>query len=146
MKVYQDALNILNTVNTFMTALELVKAEKDIEALRCKTCSVCRQSVKKSNARPESTTAICKAFVQDLKRRHLGKPCACGCGLVFTEENLSILEFAPLAPGTKKHSVCHYAFWAWPVNGGTAGTVNGTGQMQRGRSGRLVCNFLRTKL
>jgi len=121
MKDYGDALNILNTVDTFRTALELFKAEKVIETLRCKTCNVCRQSSKKSNAKPESKNAICKAFVQDLKRRHLGKPCACGCGLVFTEENLSILEFDHLDPGTKKHSVCDYPFWARPVNGDTAG-------------------------
>ena len=121
MKDYGDALNILNTADTFMTALELIKAGKVIETLRCKRCNVCRQSDKKSNAKPESKKAICKAFVQELKRRHLGKPCACGCGLVFTEENLTILEFDHLDPGTKKHNVCHYAFWARPVNRGTAG-------------------------
>jgi len=121
MKDYGDALNILNTADTFRTPLELIKAEKVIETLRCKTCNACRQSDKKSKARPESKIAICKAFVQDLKRRHLGKPCACGCGLVFTEENLSILEFDHLDPGTKKHGVCYYPFWACPVNGGKAG-------------------------
>ena len=121
MKDYGDALNILNTVDTFMTALELFKAEKVIETLRCKQCNVCRQSVIKSQAKPESKTAICKAFVQELKRRHLGKPCACGCGLVFTEENLTILEFDHLDPGTKKHDVCDYPFWACPVNRCTAG-------------------------
>jgi len=121
MKDYGDALNILNTADTFRTPLELIKAEKVVETLRCKWCNVCRQCNKKSQARPESKTAICKAFVQELKRRHLGKPCACGCGLVFTEENLSILEFDHLDPGTKKHIVCYYPFWACPVNGGKAG-------------------------
>ena len=49
---------------------------------RCKLCSVCRQSVRKCQTRPTSKDALCKAFVQELKRQHLGKPCACGCGLV----------------------------------------------------------------
>ena len=121
MKVYQDALNILNTVDTFVTALELVNAEKDIEAFRCKQCRVCRQSYRKSKAKPASKSALCKAFVLELKRRHLGKPCACGCGLVFTEENLSILEFDHLDQAAKVYGVCEYAYWAWPANGGIAG-------------------------
>ena len=118
MRVYQDALNILNTVDTFVTAAELLQATKDIDKLRCKRCLTCREIDKKSQRRPQSPHAICKAFLQDLKRRHVGKSCACGCGLVFSEANLSILEFDHLNQATKVQRLGDYIWWSW--NGGTA--------------------------
>ncbi len=121
MRVFQDALDILNTVGTFVTAAgraALLQATNDIDKNRCKQCLTCRESCKKSKRRPESPAAKCKAFLQDLKRRHLGKPCACGCGLVFSEANLAILEFDHLDQATKVHRLGHYAWWSW--NGGTA--------------------------
>lgn len=120
MRVYQDALDILNTVDTFVTAAgraALLQATNDIDKLRTKQCLTCREIGKKSHERPESHKTKCKAFLQDLKRRHIRKSCACGCGLVFSEANLSILEFDHLDQATKVHCLGDY-FW-WACHGGT---------------------------
>ena len=122
MKVFQDACNILkNTNDTFVSELELLDATKVIENLRCKLCSRCRNMTRKSQSRPTSKIHICKEYVKELKHRHLGQPCESGCGLIFTEANLSILEFDHLDPDTKTCEVCRYSYWTWPANGGIAG-------------------------
>ena len=46
MRVYQDALDILNTVGTFVTAAgraALLQATNDIDKLRTKRCLTCRE-------------------------------------------------------------------------------------------------------